>query len=403
MAVPPVVALEIGTSKTLALVGELREDGHVMITGMGERMTVGVRKGEIIDLENVGGCVRSALAMAEESGKVTIRQIHLALSGGHIQGVANRGTSPVLDPAGEISQEDIEEVMNVARAMNLSPDREILHTICQHFCVDNQERVLRPEGMEGHSLGVDMLIIHGVRSRLHNSIRAVRNTGVEVQDVVFSGLCAALSVLTPEQKKGGAVVIDMGAGTTNYVAYADSVLAAAGVLGVGGDHVTNDIGMAFNIPQSQAERLKRESGSAVPDGISAIQKVSLPGEGGFPGRTVNVGALNTVINARVAEIFNLIRKRMEELDILHRLGAGIVLTGGGAHLGSVAGLAERIFGVPCSVGRPRNISGLATATEGPEYAVCCGLVQYGFRTQRSHKGGAHPRGWWRWILGGGRG
>jgi len=149
MAMPPVVALEIGTSKVIALVGEMREDGYVMVTGMGEHPSAGLRKGEIIDLENAVVCVRSVLEMAEESGKVAIRQVHLAVSGGHIQSLVNRGTVPVLDEDGEITRDDIEEVMDVARAINLPADREILHTICQHFCIDNQERVVKPEGMEG--------------------------------------------------------------------------------------------------------------------------------------------------------------------------------------------------------------------------------------------------------------
>jgi len=381
MTVDPIVALEIGTSKVIALVGEIREDGHVMVTGMGEHPSTGVRKGEIIDLENAVVCVRSVLEMAEESGKVAIRQVHLAVSGGHIQNLVNRGTVPVLDKDGEITEEDVEQVMDVARAVNLSPDREILHTICQHFRIDDQERVIRPEGMEGAKLSLDMLVLHGVRSRLRNTVRVARSVPIDVQDVAFSGLCSALSVLTPEQKKSGLVVIDLGGGTTDYLAYAGDVVASAGALGVGGDHITNDIALSFNIPTFQAERLKRESGCAVVDASSVSQKVALPAEVGFPGCTVSLKALHTVINARVDEIFGMIKKRLEKDAILHHVGAGTVLTGGGAHLKRVSQLAEEMFDLPCSVGRPRNVSGLATASEGPEYAACSGLVQYGFKTQ----------------------
>ena len=262
------------------LVGEMREDGHVMITGMGERPSVGVRKGEVIDLENAVACTRGALEQAEESSGVTIRQVHLAISGGHIQSIVNRGIAPVLDADGGITQEDIDQVMEVARALNLPPDREILHSICQHFCVDDQEHVIRPEGMAGAKLAVDMLILHGVRSLLRNSVKVVRSIPLDVQDVAFSGLCSALSVLTPEQKKSGALVIDMGAGTTGYLAYAGNVVAAAGALGVGGDHITNDIAIAFGVPLSQAETLKRESGSAVVSAVGAAQRVSGGGVSG---------------------------------------------------------------------------------------------------------------------------
>jgi len=380
MPVPPVVALEIGTSKVIALVGELREDNHIMITGIGEYPSTGVRKGEIIDLENAAVCVRSVMGMAEESGKVAIRQVHLAVSGGHIQSLANRGAVPVLDKEGVIVEEDIEQVMEVARAVNLAPDREILHTICQHFCIDDQERVIKPEGMEGAKLSLDMLILHGVRSRMHNAVRVVRSVPMDVQDAAFGGLCSALSVLTPEQKKSGAIVIDCGGGTTDYVAYAENVVAEAGAVGVGGDHITNDIAMGFNIPTFQAECLKRESGCAVVDAAVGHQRVALPPEVGFPGNSVSLRSLHMVINARADETLEMIKTRLEKKGILHHVGAGVVLTGGGAHLKGLPELAEKIFGLPCSIGKPRNVSGLAIATEGPEYATCSGLVQYGFKT-----------------------
>ncbi|MDA0990405.1 MAG: cell division protein FtsA [Verrucomicrobia bacterium] len=393
MALPPVVGLEIGTTKTIALVGELRDDGFIMITGMGERPSTGIRKGEIIDLENASLCVRSVLEMAEESSKVSIREVLLAISGGHIQGVVNRGTVPVFDKDGEITTEDIEQVMEVARAVNLPPEREIMHTISQHFLIDNQQRVINPEGMEGAQISVDMLVLHGVRNRLNNTVRVVRSVPVDVQDVAFSGLCSAMSVLTPEQKKSGAVVIDLGGGTTDYVAYAEGIVAAVGSLGVGGDHVSNDVAAGFNIPLSQAESLKREAGSATVKHTRSSEKLSLPAEGGFPARTIKLKALHTVINARMDEIIKTIHERMVSSEITHHLGAGVVLTGGGAHLPNVIELVEEQFGLPCVVGKPRNISGLATALSGPEYATASGLVQYGFKTARENQHPLPVPGW----------
>ena len=399
MTVPPVVGLEIGTSKVVALVGELREDGHVMITGMGEHPSTGVRKGEIIDLENAVICVRSVLALAEESAQVTIRQVHLALSGAHIQSATNRGAVPVLDSEGEITGEDIEEVMEVARAVNLSPDRDVLHTICQQFCIDDQQRVIQPEGMEGAKLSLDMLVLHGVRSRLHNTIRAVRSIPLAVDDVAFGGLCAALAVLTPEQKKSGVIVIDLGGGTTDYLAYAGNVVAAAGVLGVGGDHVTSDITIAFNIPMSRAEKLKRECGSAIISGKDPGRRVSLPAEGGFSGRSLSLGSLHTVMNARMDEVLVTVKKRLDAHGISHQVGAGVVLTGGGAHMKDITTLAEGIFDLPCTVGKPRHVSGLVTATEGAEFAVCAGLVQYGIRSQLGQRRSLPLGNWLKGLFG----
>jgi cell division protein FtsA len=380
MPAAPVVALEIGTSKVIALVAEMREDGCVMITGLGEEKAVNVRKGEITDLESVSLCVRSVLEGAEESGNVAIGQVHLAVSGGHVQSQVNRGSVPVLDPDGEITREDMDQVMAVAKAVHLPPDREILHTVCQHYSVDDHVNVVNPEGMTGARLSLDMLVVYGLRSCIQNTIKAVSGLSVEVTDVAFSGLCSALSVLTAEQKKSGVVVIDLGGGTTDYVAYAGNVVAVGGAIGVGGDHVTNDLALAFTIPVGQAEKLKREHGSAVIDPGQVGKRVSLPADVGFSGCTISMRSMHTVINARMTDTFELVRKRLDADGFLHHVGAGVVLTGGGAHLRGVTELAEKVFGLPCTVGKPRNVSGLATASEGPEYATCSGLAQYAFMT-----------------------
>jgi len=379
--VDPVAALEIGTSKIIAMVGETREDGNVMITGVGERPSSGVRKGEIIDLESATLCAKSVLAEAEETSNVALGQVFMAASGGHIRGLVNRGAIPLRDSDGLVSEEDVDQVMELARAVNLPADREVIHTICRHFCIDDQERVIKPEGMAGAKLSVDMLVLHGVRGLLRNTVRVVEQIPMEVQDVAFSGLCSALSVLTAEQKKSGVVVIDLGGGTTDYMAYAGGVVACGGALGVGGDHLTNDLAIAFNIPMGRAEKLKQEIGSATIPSVLDPAKVSLPAEVGFPGRTINVRPVHTVINARMDEVFQMIKKRLDDDNVLPMVGAGVVLTGGGAHMKGVTELAETVFGVPCFIGAPRGITGIAVATDGPEYAACCGLVQYGFRVQ----------------------
>jgi cell division protein FtsA len=232
--------------------------------------------------------------------------------------------------------------------------------------------------MGGAKLSVDMLALHGSRNRLRNTIKVVQNVPMNVEDVVFSGLCSSLAVLTPEQKEIGALVIDLGGGTTDYVAYCGKILATAGALGVGGDHVTNDIALAFNISIKQAERLKREFGSATVEPSVRSRRVELEPEIGFPDRSVSLPALHTVINARMDEILTTIRSRLQDYDITHQIGAGSILTGGGARLSNTEKLAQRVFGLPCTIGRPGDVDGLASATGSPEYATPVGMVRYGF-------------------------
>ncbi len=378
----PVAAIDIGTTKIVAMVGEKREDGSIMITGVGHVPSVGVRKGQIIDLGNVTVCVKSALEMAEQTSNVNLGSVYVSVSGGHIRGKLNSGSIPILDAEGGVSEEDIDEVGEIARAVNIPDDRQIIHTIHRRFSVDDQEQVVNPCGMLGSRLSLEMLVLHGSSSQLKNTSRVLEQLQLDVEDAAFSGLCSALAVLTPEWKKRGAVVIDLGGGTTDYMAYVDGVAACGGALGVGGDHVTNDIAIAFNMPTKQAERLKKERGSAIVEQVAEPSKILLPAEVGFPETTVHVRSMQIVINARMKETFEMLKGRLEKAGVLSKLGAGVLLTGGGAHLRGVAKLAEQVFGVPCSIGTPRGVTGIATETNGPEQSACCGLVQYGFRVQR---------------------
>ena len=380
MAVLPVVALEIGTSNVCAVVGEAREDGNLMITGLGQCPSCGIRKGIILDLEAVVECVRTAIHAAEQSGALDIRQVYLAVSGGHIKSIVSQGNVPVFDPGKGATSDDIEEVMSIARAVNLPYDCEILHTIPQKYSVDDQKGVINPEGMQGGKLSLDMLIVHGSRNLLGNTVKAATSVGLDVLDVVFSGLCSALAILTPEQKECGVVLVDLGAGTTSYVVYADDIIAGAGVLSVGGDHITNDISAAFNISNRRAEILKQESGSAILDSSTHFQRITIPAEVGFSASSVVVSDLNTIINARADEMFVMIRDELEKKSLVHQLGAGVVLAGGGAHLNGIGAVAERVFDRPCVIGKPRNFSGMASVYEGSEYAAPLGLIRYAVKS-----------------------
>ncbi len=396
----PIVALEIGTGKIVALVGEVGADGFVMITGMGVHESKGVRKGEIVDLDTAAACVRAAIQDAEESAKVDIGEVHLAVSGGHIRGVINTGRVRVLSSDRIISDDDIDSVTEVAKSMSIPEDREILHTVPQHYCINDQQYVTNPAGMEGGTLTLNMLILHGVVSRIRNTVRAVRSLPLGVADVVFGGLCSGLAILTPEQKESGVVVIDMGAGTTDYVVYADSVVAASGSIAVGGDHVANDIALAFNIHVQRAETLKKEHGSAMLDESRSAESISLPAEVGFPASTIKIGALDAVINARMDELLDIVKKQLSD-KILGHVGAGVVLTGGLSALNGVTDLASTVFGLPCAIGKPRNVSGLASAIDGPECATCVGLIQHAHMTAGQEEAGLG--GWLKNMFGwGGR-
>lgn len=381
----PVVGLEIGTTKVVALTGEMLEDERIVLTGKGEHISVGLRKGEVVDLEKAAGCAKKALKEAADEGAVEVGEIVVAISGGHIRGQVYSGHTSIQGAEGLVSEDDIEDVEMNAESVSLPGDREMIHTIKQRYRVDDHERVVNPLNMAGSQLSLNILGIHGSRTHLRNLDRLAACFQTEVQDVVFGGLASALAVLTVEQKRSGVAVIDLGAGTTDYIAYADGVMACGGSLGLGGDHVTNDLVIAFNIAQKRAEALKCKHGMAIVESSASPEKIALPAELGFPARTVNLRSLNTVINARIDETLQKVKSRLEKEGLLARLGGGVILTGGGARMSGVQRLAESVFEVPCRIGNPGANVLQGTAVEGPEYATCCGLLQYALRMQKMNE------------------
>src|ERR1700730_2666862 len=255
------VGLEIGTSKICVVVGESRPDGTVKILGVGQAPSRGVRKGEIVDFETAMKCVHEAVVDAEQKSDVMIRSVYVGAAGGHIQSFNNRGCVMLPEDRDEIDEQDIEDVKINAREVSIPAQNAFLHSIIQHYHVDGQDGVLSPVGMLGGKLEADFHIIHGVRTRIQNTIRCVKELPLDVEDVVFTALASAQVVLTQQQKNLGALVIDVGGGTTDYILYVDGAVKQSGVIAIGGDHITNDISMGLRIPMARAEKLKIEEGS----------------------------------------------------------------------------------------------------------------------------------------------
>lgn len=380
MAIPPIAALEIGTTRTVVCVGETDESGRMKITGVGSYPTTGVRKGQVIDLTQARVGVESAAKQAEKMSAVSIWQVLLATSGGHIQAAVNPGMLTIRSADRVVSKEDIEEVSENAQTITLDNERQVLHTITQSFTVDDQPGIVKPEGMRCKVLTLNVMAVHGLKSRIDNAVSVAKSAQLEVSDVAFSGVCAALAVLTPEQKRNGVVLLDLGGGTTNYIAYCNNVISAVGCIAIGGDHVTNDIAQAFNMTQSRAEELKRAEGCAVLDPEASGRRVVLPAQVGFEERMLSCKALNTVINARMDEMFCVLRSKLDDAGVLPHLGAGMVLTGGGAYLRKVSDLAHRVFGLPCRIGLPVNVDGVDTVEQPAALSTAAGLVLYGQMT-----------------------
>src|SRR5262245_20611363 len=283
-----IVGLEIGTSKVCAVVGELAADGALNIVGLGQARSRGVRKGEIADAPMAEEDVRHAIVEAEQMADVEIRSVYLGVTGGHIRGFNNRGVHPIVSADREISEEDVQDVIKNAKTINLPAQNHVIHAIRQHFLVDGQDSITNPVGMLGSRVEVDVHVVHGNLNRLQNAIRTVKGLQLEVDDIVFNGLASSLALLTNEQKELGSIVIDIGGGATEFVAYANGIIKHTGVLAVGGDHLSNDLAYGLKVPLSRAEQLKIEHGAAVVDDSCKGKTITLSSELGLNPKTANL-------------------------------------------------------------------------------------------------------------------
>jgi cell division protein FtsA len=385
---PIIVGLEIGTSKICAVVGEIGAGGSLNLIGIGQARSRGVRKGEIAEPVLVEEDVRNAIAEAEQMANVEIRSVYLGVTGDHIRGFSNHGTHPVVSADREITEDDVQDAIKNAKAINLPLENSIIHAIRQHFQVDTQTGIINPVGMYGAKVEVDVHVVHGKGNRLKNSIAVVKGLQLEVEEVVFNGLASSLALLSNEQKELGSLVIDIGGGTTDYAVYADGIVKHTGVLAVGGDHVSNDLAYGLKVPLGRAEQLKLEHASAVLQPEIKGRTVDLPGQLGLPSKTINLEHLHRITSLRLEEIFELIEREISNLGWLERLRAGVFICGGGARIPQIQILAENVFQLPAYLGKTNSISGLKSALDQPEFATGIGLVRFGsLQQKRKSRGG----------------
>ena len=381
--------LEIGTSKVCVVVAESRHDGTVKVLGVGTVPSRGVRKGEIVDFETAKRCVQDAIVDAEDKSDLDISEVYLGITGGHIRSFNNRGVVQLEDDREEIDEQDLDNVRRNACDVRLPEENAILHTIIQRYYVDGQDGVLNPVGLFGKRLEADYHIVHGIGNRIRNAIRCVKELNLETVDVVINSFATAQAILEKNQRQLGAIVIDIGGGTTDFVVYVGGAVRQSGVLGVGGDHITNDISIGLKIPIARAERLKVEEGSVTLGIAHPGETIVLKDEAGFAGREVERELLNQIIYARVREILEIVRRQIDSDQNLDLVGAGVFITGGCSQIRGLESLAKEVFGMPVRIAHALPIAGVTAAFENPQFSTALGLVRY---AQLMHLDRPAPRG-----------
>ncbi len=379
-----IVGLDIGTSSTRVAVGTVQRDGHFVIESVTERPSEGVKNGSIVNIEQTMKVLGQVVSDAEVQAGSEISSVIIGLGGDQIRGIKSNGVVGINNKDQEITKDDIRRSIDVARNIQLPQNMEILHSLVQDFYVDNRSGIKDPVDMLAHRLDTKILLVLGSSPIIQNQKKCVQKSGLNVQKVVFQTLADAEVVLSPEEKDMGAIVIDIGAGSTNYIAYSGGSPIHVGGINRGSDLITNDISYLFQLPKAASESLKLTDGSCFSPGVGKNEVIVTPSLGGKPSIRMPRSEFAKVIEARMAEILLLIQSDFQNNNIQGTYGAGIILVGGGALMSGVTDLTAEIFRLPTRIGFPEAISGLDRTYIDPRYATVLGLCKSEARRYRDN-------------------
>ena len=382
------VGLDVGTSKVTAVVGEMLDHDELEVVGVGVADSRGIRRGVVVNVDAAIDSIKKAIEEAELMAAVEIDSVHLALSGPQIKGFNSRGVVAVAGKSREIARDDVRRAIEAAKAVALPAGREILHVLPQDFVVDEQDGITAPVGMTGARLEVNVHIVTGSQSSTQNIVACVNRAGVTVAETVVEQLAASESVLTEDEKELGVALVDIGGGTTDIAIYERGSLWHTAVVGVGGDHFTNDIAVGLRTPVPDAEKVKRKCGCALSAMVDEDETMEVASVGGRKPRVMARRILSEILQPRAEEIFHLVWDEIRRAGYERGLNSGIVLTGGGAILEGMPEIAEQIFDLPIRRACPTGIGGLSDHVNSPSFATGVGLVLYGQRNAVTDPGRA---------------
>ncbi len=377
-----IVGLDIGTSKICAMVGNVHQDG-VEIIGMGSHPSEGLRKGVVINIEDTVNSIKEAIEEAETMAGCEISSVYAGIAGGHIKGFNTLGVIDLKEK--EVTKKDIARVIEVASAVAIPMDREVIHTLAQEFIVDDQDGIIDPLGMAGVRLEAKVHIVTGAVTSAQNIIKCANRAGLDVYDIVLESLASSEAVLAKEERNLGTALIDFGGGTTDLALLSRGVIKHTSVLALGGDNLTYDIAIGLRTPQIEAEKIKIKYGCALSSMIGKDETIEVPGVGGRKPRILSREILGEILEPRIEEIFTLIYSELISSGYAEMASSGVVVTGGSAELPGMSDMAEQIFNAPARIGYPRGITGLTELVNQPMYATAVGLVLHGAKAMEKKK------------------
>jgi len=375
------VGLDIGTSKVVAIVGEVSPEGSVEVIGVGSHPSRGLKKGVVVNIESTVQSIQRAIEEAELMAGCEIRSVYAGIAGGHIRSLNSHGIVAIRE--NEVNHTDVERVIDAARAVAIPADQKILHILPQEFIIDGQEGIKEPVGMSGVRLEARVHMVTGAVSAAQNIVKCVRRCGLEVDDVILQQLASSYAVLTEDEKDLGVCLCDIGGGTTDIAVFAHGAIHHSAVIPIAGDQVTNDIAVALRTPTHHAEDLKIKYACALTQLANPEETIEVPSVGERPPRRLVRQTLAEVVEPRYEELFNLVLAELKRSGFESMIAAGIVLTGGGAKMDGAIELAEEVFNMPVRLGSPQYVSGLVDVVRNPIYATGVGLLLFGSEASRN--------------------
>lgn len=380
-----VAGLDIGTSKIVAIIAEVKPDGQHEIIGIGQSESKGLKKGVVVNLDQTVSSIEAALSEAETMAGMKTDVVCTGIAGGHIRSFNSPGMVTLKNK--EITQLDMDRVLEMAKSIKLPEGQQFIHAVTQEYVVDGQEGVHDPIGMSGMRLEVRAHIVTGAVSAVDNIVKCIRRCQLDVSDLMLQPIASADAVLSQDEKNMGAVVVDIGGGTTDVAVFADGVIRHTEVIPIAGDQVTNDIAMIFRTPVADAEEIKMRYGVALQSLVSPEEQVEAPGIGDRPPTRYPRQMLAAIIEARMAELFGQAKQAIENSGYARQIASGIVLTGGTMLLPGMLQLAEKVFDRPVRLGLPQYSGRLADVVKSPRYSTVHGLL---IEAKRLHEKGLVP-------------
>jgi cell division protein FtsA len=368
------VGLDIGTSKVVAIVGELTAEGGIEIVGLGSHPSRGMKKGVVVNIESTVQSIQRAVEEAELMAGCRIHSVYAGIAGSHIQSMNSHGMVAIKDR--EVTYGDIERVIEAAKAVQLHGENRILHVLPQEYSIDTQEGIKEPIGMSGVRLEAKVHMVTGAMNAAQNIERCVQRCGLETDDIILEQLASSYAVLTEDEKELGVCLVDIGGGTTDIAIFTDGAIRHTAVIPIAGDQVTNDIAMALRTPTQHAEDIKIKYACALTQLAKEDETIKVPSVGERPSRDLSRMALAEVVEPRYDELFTLIQAELRRSGYEDLVAAGIVLTGGTSKMEGVVELAEEIFHMPVRLAKPIGVSGLTDVINNPIYATAVGLLLY---------------------------